>query len=132
MADMLPVLAGGLDEAEYGLAPLPVPDSMVGTHANSDAGFGTFAIFARSEHPTETFDFLTWLVKDPDRAVERIVGTSRLPVRTDVETNEKSKLRWQVIGWSSHLRRRFPSAVATYHLVISKLFTWPFPKRFRL
>lgn len=89
MADMLPVLAGGLDEAEYGLAPLPVPDSMVGTHANSDAGFGTFAIFARSEHPTETFDFLTWLVKDPDRAVERIVGTSRLPVRTDVETNEK-------------------------------------------
>ena len=28
-------------------------------------------------------------MKDPDRAVERIVGTSRLPVRTDVETNEK-------------------------------------------
>lgn len=89
MADMLPVLATGLDETTYGLAPLPVPDYKAGTHAMSDAGFGTFAIFARSAHPEETFSFLSWLVGDADRAVERIAGTARLPVRTDIATNEK-------------------------------------------
>jgi multiple sugar transport system substrate-binding protein len=70
---------------EYGVAPLPVPDSHQGP-VYTYGDFKNIAIFSTTRHPEAAWEFVKFLVH-PEHDLLLLQMCDQMPVRTDLVTN---------------------------------------------
>jgi len=72
-------------DMEYGVAPIPVPDSMAGpvfTHGD----FKNIAVFSTTKHPEAAWEFVAFLLR-PEHDLLLLEVCDQIPLRTDLLTN---------------------------------------------